>query len=103
VKDGAQIEDLNVYLVRIADPVPSNQWALQIKFDRNNFSADLVRPDPQVFARTLCEKLDVVISSIPQLGGSPSEPVPGAHWSASPPEERQRCLKIRSNSSTVCP
>jgi hypothetical protein len=43
-----------------------------------------------------------VISSIPQLAGSRPEPVPGAHWSASPPAERHRCPRTRSSFNTVC-
>jgi hypothetical protein len=44
-----------------------------------------------------------VISSIPQLAGSLVEPGPGAHWSASPPAERQRCPRTRSSFNTACP
>jgi hypothetical protein len=45
----------------------------------------------------------LAISSIPQLGGSPSESVPGAHWQASPPAESQRCPRTQFSFNTVCP
>jgi hypothetical protein len=47
--------------------------------------------------------LCLAISSIPQLGGSPSESVPGAHWQASPLAESQRCPRTQFSFNTVCP